>query len=55
VTRRRELVARSAEQRAALIAAAAPIVRVASSLDGVISLVRRLPLLLTIYALLRRR
>jgi hypothetical protein len=55
LSRRQALIARSAEQRAALIAAAAPLVRAASSLDTVLGVVRRLPLLLTLYALLRRR
>jgi len=55
VTRRAQLVARCAEQRAALAAAAALLAGFVVSVDTVLGVLRRLPLLLTIYALLRRR
>lgn len=55
MTRREQLVARCAEQRAALAAAAAPLTGFLASVDTVLGVARRLPLLLTIYALLRRR
>ena len=43
--RRLELVERSAAQRAALLAAAAPIVSKAAAVDRVVSYVRRYPVL----------
>jgi hypothetical protein len=43
--RRQELVERSAAQRAALLAAAAPIVSKAAAVDRVVSYVRRYPVL----------
>lgn len=43
--RREELVARSAAQRAALIANVEPLLRKAAALDGIVARVRRYPLL----------
>jgi hypothetical protein len=43
--RRKELVARSAAQRAALTASAEPLVRKAASLDRVVGYVRRNPII----------
>jgi hypothetical protein len=43
--RRRELLERSAAQRAALVADAAPLARKAAALDRVVAQVRRYPLL----------
>ena len=48
--RRRELVERSAAQRAALVRAAEPLVRKAAALDRVVAYVRRYPIVTAVAA-----
>lgn len=49
-TRRQELIARSAAERAAIIAAAQPLIHTAATADRLLSRIRRYPVAVTVAA-----